>query len=114
MTDCDKVQMNVITAMYLETTVLLCWWHMLHVIQMHFHTEEFPELWACIHAWVKTLDQTLFDSWWQEMQTNALVPQSLVNYLKVNWMGIIPLWSGIHRKDWLIFQEGDTNMLIEL
>jgi hypothetical protein len=48
MTDHDKAQMNAISAVYLDSTVLLCWWHMLHAIQMHFHTEEFPELWECI------------------------------------------------------------------
>ena len=113
MTDCDKAQMNAITAVYPETTVLLCWWHVLRAIQMHFCTEEFPELWECIRAWVKTTDQILFDSWWKEMQSDPLVPQSLVDYLKVNWMSIVPLWSGTCRKNWTIFQEGDTNMLIE-
>jgi hypothetical protein len=99
MTDRDKAQMNAITAVYPETTVLLCWWHVLCVIRMHFRTEEFPELWERIRAWVKISDQILFDSWWQEMQTDPSVPLSLVDYLKVNWMGIIPLWSGIHRKN---------------
>ena len=113
MTDCDKAQMNAITAMYLETTVLLCWWHVLHAIRMHFRTEEFLDLWERICLWIKMSNQIQFDLWWQEMQTDTLVPQSLVSYLKVNWMGIIPLWSGIHRKDRPIFQEGDTNMLIE-
>jgi len=113
MTDRDQAQMNAITAVYLETTVLLCWWHVLRAIRMHFRTEEFPELWERIRAWVKTSDQIKFDSWWEEMQSDASVPQSLVDYLKANWMGIVPLWSGTYRKDRPIFQEGDTNMLIE-
>ena len=113
MTDRDQAQMNAITAVYPETTVLLCWWHVLRAIRMHFRTEEFPELWERIRAWVKTSDQIKFDSWWEEMQSDASVPQSLVDYLKANWMGIVPLWSGTYRKDWPIFQEGDTNMLIE-
>jgi len=41
MSDYDKVQMNAVKAMYLETTLLLCWWHVLCAMQMHFHTEEF-------------------------------------------------------------------------
>ena len=77
MTDCDKVQMNAIMAVYLVSTVLLCWWHMLCAIQMHFHTEEFPDLWECICTWVRTSDQILFDWLWQEMQTHFLVPQVL-------------------------------------
>ncbi|KAH9000048.1 hypothetical protein EDB92DRAFT_1756184, partial [Lactarius akahatsu] len=41
-------------------------------------------------------------------------PKSFVKYLKENWMGIVPLWAGIARKNRTIFQEGDTNMLIEV
>ena len=48
MTACNKAQMNVILAVYLDSTMLLCWWHMLHVIWMHFCTEEFLELWEHI------------------------------------------------------------------
>ena len=113
MTDRDKARMNAITAVYPVSVVLLCWWHVLRAIRMHFRTEEFPEVWERIRTWIKTSDQILFDQIWQELQTDALVPQSLVDYLKVNWMGIVPLWSGIHRKNRPIFQEGDTNMLIE-
>jgi hypothetical protein len=113
MMDCDKAQMKAIEAVYLDTQMILCWWHVLHAIQMHFCTEEFLELWERIRAWVKTDDQAKFDSMWHEMQTDTSVPQSVVDYLRVNWMGIVPLWSGIYRKDWPIFQEGNTNMLIE-
>ncbi|KAI9428520.1 hypothetical protein H4582DRAFT_1819021, partial [Lactarius indigo] len=42
-----------------------------------------------------------------------LVPQSLVDYLKTNRMNIVPLWSGTLRQQRTIYQEGDTNMLIE-
>ena len=86
---------------------------MLCTVQMHFSTEEFLEVWEHIYTWIKTSDQIKFDQMWQELQTNDSVPQSLVDYLKVNWMGIETLWSGIHKKNWPIFQEGDTNMLIE-
>ena len=113
MTDRDKAQMNAITAVYPVSKVLLCWWHVLRAIRMHFRTEEFPDLWERIGTWVRTSDQILFDRLWQEMQTDSSVPQTLVDYLQVNWMGIVPLWSGIHRKNRPIFQEGDTNMLIE-
>jgi len=113
MSDCDKAQMNAIKAMYPGSTLLLCWWHVLHAIQMHFHMEEFPELWKHVCEWVKTPDQLKFDSWWEEMQTDPSVPQSFIDYLKVNWMPIVPLWSGASRQHRTIFQEGDTNMLIE-
>ncbi len=45
MSDRDKAQMNVVKAMYPETTLLLCWWHVLRAMRMHFCMEEFPELW---------------------------------------------------------------------
>ena len=75
--------------------------------------EEFPELWERVREWVKTADQVKFDSMWKWIQTDPLVPKSFVDYLQNNWMAIAPLWSGIHRKNRSIFQEGDTNMLIE-
>ena len=113
MTDRDKAQMNAIAAVYPDSTVLLCWWHVLRAIRTHFRTEEFPKLWEGIREWVKTSDQIQFDSFWEKMQTDPSVPQSLVDYLKVHWMSITHHWSAIHRKNRTIFQEGDTNMLIE-
>ena len=113
MSDRNKAQMNAIKTIYLGSTLLLCWWHVLRAIRMHFRTEEFPELWERVREWVKTPDQSKFNSWWEEMQTDPSVPQSFIDYLKVNWMPIVPLWSEASRKNRTIFQEGDTNMLIE-
>ena len=113
MSDRDKAQMNAVKAVYPETTLLLCWWHVLHAMWMHFHTEEFPDLWEHVRELVKTSDQSKFDSVWEWIQTDPLVPQSFVDYLKTNWMSIVPLWAGISRQNRTIFQEGDTNMLIE-
>ena len=113
MSDRDKAQMSAVNTIYLDSKLLLCWWHVLRAIWMHFRTEEFPEVWDCICEWVKTSDQSKFDSIWEWLQTNPLVPQSLSEYLKINWMTIMPLWSGTMRKERTIFQEGDTNMLIE-
>src|SRR6266404_1654400 len=45
MTDRDQAQMNAITTVYPGTTMLLCWWHVLCMIWMHFHMDEFPQLW---------------------------------------------------------------------
>ena len=80
---------------------------------MGFRTEEFLRLWERIRELVKTTDQNKFDSLWQELQSDTSAPQSIVDYLKDQWMSIVPLWSGTFRKKWTIFQEGDTNMLIE-
>jgi hypothetical protein len=113
MSDRDKAQMNAIETVYPDSKLLLCWWHVLRAIRMHFCTEEFPEVWACIREWVKTPDQTKFDSIWEWLQTDPSVPLSLIDYLRNQWMSIVPLWSGTMRQQRTIFQEGDTNMLIE-
>ena len=113
MSDCDKAQMNAVKTVYPDSKLLLCWWHVLRAIWMHFRTEEFLEVWDCIREWVKTSDQSRFDAIWEWIQTDPLVPQTLIDYLKINWMTIVPLWSGTARKERSIFQEGDTNMLIE-
>jgi hypothetical protein len=113
MSDRDQAQMNAIKAVYPETTLLLCWWHVLRAMRMHFRIEEFPELWERVREWVKTPDQSRFNSVWEWIKTDPSVPLSFVDYLKVNWMGIVPLWAGISRQNRTIFQESDTNMLIE-
>ena len=113
MTDGDQVQINAIKAIYSDSTILLCWWHVLHTMQTHFCTEEFPKLWEHIHKWIKTPDPSKFESWWEEMQTDPLVPLSFIDYLRENWMPIMPMWSGSVQKNHTIFQEGDMNMLIE-
>ena len=113
MTDCDQAQMNAITAVYPASNLLLCWWHVLRAMRMHFHTEEFPELWERVRELVKTSDQSRFDTLWEWIQTDLSVPKSFLDYLKTSWMSILPLWAGILRKNRTIYQEGDTNMLIE-
>ena len=113
MSDRDKAQMNAIKTIYLDSKLLLCWWQVLCAIRMHFHTEEFLEVWDHIREWVKTSDQSRFDAIWEWIQTDPSVPQTLIDYLKINWMTIVPLWSGTARKERTIFQERDTNMLIE-
>ena len=113
MSDRDQAQMNAITAVYPASTLLLCWWHVLRAMRMHFRMEEFPELWECVRELVKTSDQSKFDTVWEWIQTNPSIPKSFLDYLKTNWMPILPLWAGISRKDRTIYQEGDTNMLIE-
>ena len=113
MSDRNKAQMNMVNTVYPDSKLLLCWWHVLCAIWMNFHMEEFPEVWDHICEWVKTLDQSKFDTIWEWLQTDPLVPQSLRDYLKINWMTIVPLWSGTMRKERTIFQEGDTNMVIK-
>ena len=75
--------------------------------------EEFPNLWEHVCDCVKTHNLSKFDSWWDEMQADPTVPLSFIDYLKVNWMPIVPPWVGSAQKYHMIFQEGNTNMLIE-
>ena len=113
MSDRDQAQLNVILAVYPDSTVLLCWWHVLRAMRMHFQTEEFLKLWERLCEWVKTPDQSKFESWWDEMQADPSVPQSVIDYLKVNWMPIVPMWSGSAWQNCTIIQEGNTNMIME-
>jgi len=52
MTDCDRVQINVLRIIYPNSQILLCKWHVLRAIRLHFNTNEFPELWAKVKAFV--------------------------------------------------------------
>ena len=74
--------------------------------------EEFLEVWAHLREWVKTPDQTKFNSIWEWLQTNPSVPMSLTDYLRSQWISVVPLWLGTMRQNRMIFQ-GDTNMLIK-
>src|SRR6267378_5701013 len=60
MSDCDKAQMNAVMGVFLESTLLLCWWHVLCTMRMHFRMEEFPDLWNKVHEWVRASDQLFF------------------------------------------------------
>ena len=113
MSYCDQTQLNAISAVYPDSTVLLCWWHVLHTMQMHFWTEEISKLWDHISEWGKTPDQSKFESWWADMQTDPSVPLSFIDYLKTNWMLIVHMWAGSAQQNHMIFQEGNTNMLIK-
>ena len=69
-------------------------------MQTHFRTEEFPKLWEHVREWVKTPDPSKFESWWEEMQTDPSVPLSFIDYLRENWMPIMPMWSGSVVMSW--------------
>ena len=90
MSDLDKAQMNVVNTVYLDSRLLLCWWHVLRAIQMHFCMEEFPEVWNCIREWVKTMDQLRFDTIWEWIQTKPSVPRSLIIILRLTGCQLFP------------------------
>jgi hypothetical protein len=41
MTDRDQAQINMLEAIYLESTVNLCIWHVLHAMRSHFNTNQY-------------------------------------------------------------------------
>jgi hypothetical protein len=81
MTDRDQAQVNAICETYPSLHIFYCWWHVLRAIRCHFIITEFQDLWALIQKWVRTTDQYEFDVWWEDIQNDCSVPQSLAEYL---------------------------------
>jgi hypothetical protein len=113
MTDRDQAQINAIEAIYPRSTVNLCTWHVLRAMRSHFNTNQYPVLWDRVKAWVKTEDQIEFTRLWVEISCDPSAPQSFIAYLKAQWLPVTPKWSRVLRKGRSIYEEGDTNMLIE-
>jgi hypothetical protein len=76
-------------------------------------TTTFKLLWDK-EVWVKTADPAEFSRIWNEISSDPLVPQSLIDYFKTEWIPVTEMWSGVSRQNRHIFEEGDTNMLIEV
>lgn len=95
------------------TFILLCWWHVLHAWQLHFHISTNPELWDLLKQWIRMTSQDEFDAAWIKIQDIA--PQNFVDYLKQYWMSdkVVRMWSAVYRTERTIFVACDTNMLIE-
>ena len=98
---------------YPHSQVFLCTWHVLCAMRCHFVMSTFKLLWEKIQIWVKTSDPAEFSKIWEEISTNPQVPSSLIQYLKTEWLNVSEMWSNVSRKNRHIFEEGDTNMLIE-
>jgi hypothetical protein len=113
MTDRDQAQMNALGAIYPRSTVNLCTWHVLRAMRSHFNTNKYPVLWDKVKSLVKTTDQIEFARLWVEICSDPTAPQSFIMYMKSQWLPITPKWSKVLRKGRSIYEEGDTNMLIE-
>ena len=113
MTDRNQAQIAAIQMTYPHSQTLLCIWHVLRAMRSHFNTNEFDALWDKVKAWVKTEDLAEFHRLWEEISNDPSVPQSIVRYLAAEWMPVLHMWSKVMRKNRSIFEEGDTNMLIE-
>jgi hypothetical protein len=113
MTDQDQAQVNAICDTYPSSWVFYCWWHVLRAIRSHFITTEFKDLWALIKKWVWTTDQYEFDAWWEDICSDDTIPKSVAQYLAWEWVSCKEMWSAVHHQYQTIFEEGDTNMLLE-
>jgi MULE transposase domain len=113
MTDRDHVQINALRIVYPDSQILLCKWHVLHAMRSHFNTNEFPDLWAKVKAFVNASELAVFAKLWVEILNDPSVPQSFVQYMRSEWLPEAKMWSLVMRKNRSIFEEGDINMLLE-
>jgi MULE transposase domain len=113
MTDHDLVQIKAIKAVYPDSQIFLCIWHVLQAIRSHFVPEKFQSLWAKVKSLVKTEDSDEFDRIWTEISTNPSVPQSFMEYLTTKWKPKSHMWSLSNQTKRTLLEESDTNMLIE-
>ena len=111
MLDRDAAQMNSIGRRYPESQLLLCWWHVLHAWQQHIVITHYPELWQLLKGWIRISEEQEFQECWQNIM--SLAPSSFIEYIKTFWLSVKELWSAVARKNRSIFEEGDTNMLVE-
>ena len=115
MTDCDHAQVNAIRSAFPECScVFYCWWHVLRAIWTHFNTNEFPKLWELIQDWVCTTNDNEFNDWWEEVQGDTNVSLSVAEYIAQEWLPYKEMWSTMLCQNRTIFEERDTNMLLEL
>jgi hypothetical protein len=113
MTDRDLAQIGALEIIYPDSRIFLCKWHVLRAMQSHFNANEFPELWTKVKALVSTPDEEEFDRLRREISSDPSVPKSFAEYITLEWIPNKEQWSKVYRKNLSIFEEGDTNMLIE-
>ena len=98
MTDRNQAWINTLEAIYPESTVNLCIWHVLCMMRSHFNTNQYPVPWDKVKAWAKTTDQIEFTRLWVKISTDSSAPQSFIAYLKAQWLPVTPKWSRVLRK----------------
>ena len=113
MTDRDNAQIAALRTVHPDSPVYLCIWHVLKAMRSHLVIKEFDTLWKKVISWVKTDNFFEFVKLWHEIRNDPSNPQSFVSYLESNWLPVCDMWSRAARKGRTIYEEGDTNMLIE-
>jgi len=99
MTNHDHAQIKVLRIVYPDSQILLCKWHVLHAIQLHFNTNEFLDLWAKVKTFVNTSELADFARLWVEILNDPSVPQSFMQYMKTEWLPEVKMWSIVLRKN---------------
>jgi len=99
MTNHDQVQIAALEIVFPQSQILLCMWQVLRVIRSHFVMSQFQGLWEKIKAWVKTEDIAKFFTIWEDISSDPSVPESIVKYLKAEWLPVLHRWSMIGRKN---------------
>ena len=59
------------------------------------------------------MDNNQFDTWWIQIRGDKNVPKTIANYIERDWLSYKQMWSAMSRQNHTIFEEGDTNMLLE-
>ena len=114
MTDCNYAQVNTICTAFPECQcIFYCWWHVLWAIWTHFNTKEFPDLWTLIQNWVCITNDNQFNTCWTQIQENTEFSKSIADYITQEWLSHKEMWSTVSCQNCSIFEEGDTNMLLE-
>ena len=114
MMDCNHAQVNAICAVFPQCgRIFYCWWHVLWAIRTHFNTKEFADLWSLIQDWVQMTNNNEFNACWTKIQRDTNVPKSVAEYIAWEWLPHKEMWSAMSRQNCTIFEEGDTNMLLE-
>ena len=110
MSDFDWAQIHAAIAAY-RCFILLCWWHVLHAWQQHFKIADNERLWVLLKKWIRMTEKSDFDAAWVTIQ--AIAPEGFTAYLIKYWMPVVEMWSAMYRTPRTIFENCDTNMLVE-
>jgi hypothetical protein len=66
-----------------------------------------------VKAFVNTSESGVFAKLWVEISNDPSVPQSFMQYMRLEWLPEVKMWSLVMWKNCSILEEGNTNMLLE-
>jgi hypothetical protein len=100
-------------------------WVPTHILLLVAHAPSHPDafqyqgvlrstIWSLIQDWVRTTDDNEFNACWTQIQGDTEVPKSIAKYIVWDWLPQKDMWSAMSHQNHTIFEEGDTNMLLEL